>query len=174
MSEYIENELRALVDPTGILPEVELDPGTEETVTAYQKFHLWVDSMPIGRAFIRRGLSQEQRPTMNVASVEVFSPLHDHDAVRFAATLSLLAVAADEERILASDENGSSEVEVAQWYCLAGEGLAVITEHFRPRLEHHRGQAVWDGSAHVPPVTWLHRQVGRDVQRVGVGLRLIK
>lgn len=72
---------------------------------------------------------------------------------RYAATLAIMAVSTQENRRLVSHEYGLPYEEVATWYWLSGEGLAVVDKEFKPRPQLFYGCPIYDGAAHVPPVT---------------------
>lgn len=152
MSKTIERELRMQADPYDLLPHVRLLPKQRELESAYQLYDVKRELTPVGKIQLSRWNARGGRPIMKIESWRLTTE-REPSAESHAAMLAILAMSAEEGRMLVSDDNGSSQLEMATWCWLTGSGLAVIEVPFKTRLELNEGEPVFDGVAYAQPVT---------------------
>ena len=152
MSKTIERALRHQTDPQGILPRLRLREMKSVCASDYQNFKIVEELSTVGTVMLHRWVEPSGRPVSRVENLSIAASI-DPMSGRYAATLAILAMTSQEGSTLVSDQHGSSNEDVATWYWLIGEGLAVVDTAFTPRPNLFQGSAIYDGFAYAPPVT---------------------
>ena len=146
----VQAPLKAVIDPTGILPSIEPYSELGEGESGLTAYTLFEGKFPIGSAMLHRTPSRFGIDTLKIEHLRVHVEDISAEALK-AAELAILAMSFDNNCMLVSDDNGSTFPEVAMWRLFEAHGLATVEEKFIPRLELVDQECIWDGQAFASP-----------------------